>query len=220
MPSRSQRPARRPVRAAGAVACALAVVALGAGAARASAGGAAASLAQDSPLWAMRGPRSALHQRRTVPARAPDGVRFLAIELRTGEAPERVLLTNAVTVGELLTVLGVDARRVAVSPAPGSTLHQREVVRVLGAPPAVGELRGAVVGVAAWYSRGGLCIHAAGVVAGTRLRVANADGGRSVAVIIDGRGPSLTGGAFALCESAFERIAPLGRRLVRVSVRW
>jgi rare lipoprotein A len=53
---------------------------------------------------------------------------------------------------------------------------------------------------------------------GTRLRVTDLDGGRSVVVTVNDRGPHVAGRVVDLSRAAAERLDMLGRGLVRVRV--
>lgn len=96
------------------------------------------------------------------------------------------------------------------------------------APPA-----GAEEGLASWYAdrfqgrptasgqpydRAALtCAHRTAPL-GSRLRVTDLESGRSVVVVVNDRGPHVTGRVVDLSRAAAERLGMLGRGLVRVRV--
>lgn len=159
----------------------------------------------------------------------PDGIWFIVVKVRIGDGPARLVLTNAATPGELLAALGVPVRGTdLVASTMSQPLAEGDVVRVTAVrrvearqTTAVAVANGSERGRASWYGRPGLCAASRTLPEGTLATVTDAGSGRSVAVIIDDRGPyGVPGRIIDLCETAFARLAPLSRGVLTVTVGW
>jgi rare lipoprotein A len=134
------------------------------------------------------------------------------------------------------------AGRRAVAGRPGRTLAPAALALLaagcLHRPASAGPPEGeggarAEVGLASWYAdrfqgrptasgqpydRGALtCAHRTAPF-GTRLRITDLEGGRSVVVTVNDRGPHVAGRVVDLSRAAAERLDMLGRGLIRVRV--
>lgn len=80
--------------------------------------------------------------------------------------------------------------------------------------------RGTRTGDGTWYRHPGLTAASPWLAFGTVVRVTNLANGRTVTVTINDRGPSGPGRIIDLSDSAFARIASLGKGVIRVRIRW
>ena len=133
-------------------------------------------------------------QRRIV-AEGHDGSMVLAYRLlRGGLPPHRVVVSRAMIV------------------------PPRTRVEVVGVVQPAGS---AVEGQASWYGCTGLYAASPTLPFGTRVAVTDLDNGHTVTVVINDRGPyGVPGRIVDLCSSAFARLAPLGRGVAAVRLRW
>lgn len=75
-------------------------------------------------------------------------------------------------------------------------------------------------GVASWYHRAGLVAAHPSLPMGTEVRVTNVANGKTVAVVINDRGPYVDGRIIDLSDDAFARLAPLGVGTINVRIAW
>lgn len=75
-------------------------------------------------------------------------------------------------------------------------------------------------GVASWYHRTGLVAAHPSLPMGTEVRVTNVANGKTVAVVINDRGPYVDGRIIDLSDDAFARLAPLGVGTINVRIAW
>jgi uncharacterized protein YabE (DUF348 family) len=75
-------------------------------------------------------------------------------------------------------------------------------------------------GVASWYHRVGMVAAHKSLPFGTQVRVTNLANGRSVVVVINDRGPYITGRVIDLSDDAFAELAPLGFGTINVRIAW
>ena len=76
------------------------------------------------------------------------------------------------------------------------------------------------VGEASWYGHPGLTAASPSLPFGTHVTVTNLTNGRTVTVIINDRGPYVSGRIIDLSKQAFAEIAPLGAGVVQVRITW
>ena len=75
-------------------------------------------------------------------------------------------------------------------------------------------------GHASWYRGAGKVGHGPRLARGASVRVRNRSNGRTVAVVINGRGISIPGRAILLSDDAFALLAPLAEGTTRVCITW
>ena len=75
-------------------------------------------------------------------------------------------------------------------------------------------------GHASWYRAAGKVGQGVHLVRGASVRVTNRANGRTVAVVINGRGISIPGRAILLSDDAFALLAPLAEGTTRVCITW
>ena len=75
-------------------------------------------------------------------------------------------------------------------------------------------------GVASWYHRSGMVAAHKTLPFGTQVKVTNTTSGRSVVVVINDRGPYVSGRIIDLSDDAFAQLAPLGVGTINVRIAW
>lgn len=75
-------------------------------------------------------------------------------------------------------------------------------------------------GHASWYKAAGRVGQGTRISRGARVRVLNRANGKTVAVVINGRGVSIPGRAILLSDDAFALLAPLAEGTARVCITW
>ena len=75
-------------------------------------------------------------------------------------------------------------------------------------------------GIASWYHRVGMVAAHPSLPMGTEVRVTNVTNGSSVTVVINDRGPYVSGRIIDLSDDAFARLAPLGVGTINVRITW
>ena len=75
-------------------------------------------------------------------------------------------------------------------------------------------------GVASWYHRSGMVAAHKTLPFGTQVKVTNTASGRSVVVVINDRGPYVSGRIIDLSDDAFAQLAPLGVGTINVRIAW
>ena len=75
-------------------------------------------------------------------------------------------------------------------------------------------------GVASWYHRSGMVAAHQTLPFGTQVKVTNTATGRSVVVVINDRGPYVSGRIIDLSDDAFAQLAPLGVGTINARIAW
>ncbi|MEP7060658.1 MAG: RlpA-like double-psi beta-barrel domain-containing protein [Actinomycetota bacterium] len=152
------------------------------------------------------------------------------------------VITNAPTVGELLSAMGIHPGTDRVRPSLQTPLHSGLTVRLTKIPvpapvalqPAAGGVAEEVAapvaagghpttGVATWYDPpwSGLTAASPWLPFGTHVTVTDVDTGRSVVVVINDRGPyGDPSRIIDLSPEAFSRLDSLGRGVINVRIAW
>jgi hypothetical protein len=95
----------------------------------------------------------------------------------------------------------------------------QQQVEIHGTGPVTG---GSQCGIASWYAgrTGGYVAAHRTLPFGTSVRVTDLDNGRTVTVVINDRGPYITGRIIDLSDDAFSILASLGQGTARVCISW
>ena len=130
------------------------------------------------------------------------------------------VLTDAPTVGELLSAMRIRREGGPVTPPPGTPVSRTgHVVVADRQDQPVTTSQGAQYGEAAWYEVPGEGAAHPWLPLGTEVTVTNLATGESRTVVINDRGP-FGGRIIDLSRAAFQALAPLGQGVMAVRLTW